>query len=345
METIKNYLEAMFANMPNTPAVQKAKKELGQMMEDKYSELLAEGKSENEAVGTVISEFGNLEELSEELGVKEEFQQEQQEYAGYHQRQVTLEEAEQYIHAHTRHANRIALGVFFCILSLVGPILSDALDGFALQDSLGILVLMLCIAAGVFLFVYDSLRMEPWKFIKQEPCFIDYQTATYLQAELEQIRSHYAIIKTIGILLCILCWLPAVLLDDVADAFPMMQDFIDTAEAALLFLLAGLGVFFIIQSSKILSGYQKLLCLNDQKVSGSPYAGETMRSGTPYAKENEEVYINDTLTDIMSLYWPTITCIYLCWSFLSFDWYISWIIWPIAAIIHRVIKMNLGKKS
>ena len=30
------------------------------MMEDKYTELKNEGKSENEAVGTVIAEFGNL---------------------------------------------------------------------------------------------------------------------------------------------------------------------------------------------------------------------------------------------------------------------------------------------
>ena len=57
METIKSYLETMFANMPDTPEVIRAKSELFGMMEDKYNELISEGKSENEAVGTVISEF------------------------------------------------------------------------------------------------------------------------------------------------------------------------------------------------------------------------------------------------------------------------------------------------
>ena len=47
----------------------RAKMELGQMMEDKYNELIAEGKMDNEATGIVISEFGNLEELAEELGI------------------------------------------------------------------------------------------------------------------------------------------------------------------------------------------------------------------------------------------------------------------------------------
>ncbi len=64
METIKNYLEAMIAGMPDTPEVRKAKAELLQMMEDKYNELISEGQSENTAVGTVISEFGNLDELA-----------------------------------------------------------------------------------------------------------------------------------------------------------------------------------------------------------------------------------------------------------------------------------------
>ena len=69
METIRNYLETMFLNLPRTPEVMRAKLELGQMMEDKYNELIAEGKMDNEATGIVISEFGNLEELAEELTV------------------------------------------------------------------------------------------------------------------------------------------------------------------------------------------------------------------------------------------------------------------------------------
>ena len=48
MEAIRNYLETMFLNLPNTPEVYKAKNELWQMMEDKYTELKNEGKSENE---------------------------------------------------------------------------------------------------------------------------------------------------------------------------------------------------------------------------------------------------------------------------------------------------------
>ena len=69
METIREYLNNMFAGLPDTPEVHRAYDELAAMMEDKYTELIEEGCSENEAVGTVISEFGNLEELKLSLGI------------------------------------------------------------------------------------------------------------------------------------------------------------------------------------------------------------------------------------------------------------------------------------
>ena len=59
METIKNYLETMFANLPDTEETRRAKMELLSMMEDKYNELKAQGMAENAIVGTIITEFGN----------------------------------------------------------------------------------------------------------------------------------------------------------------------------------------------------------------------------------------------------------------------------------------------
>ena len=47
METIKNYLEAMFSGLPNTAEVRKAKAELLQMMEDKYNELISAESSDD----------------------------------------------------------------------------------------------------------------------------------------------------------------------------------------------------------------------------------------------------------------------------------------------------------
>ncbi|MFR2512625.1 MAG: hypothetical protein ACLS9K_12340 [Lachnospira eligens] len=51
-----------------------------------------------------------------------------------------------------------------------------------------------------------------------------------------------------------------------------------------------------------------LLALNGDNVAGSYVK-----------KENKEVrYINNTATTIMSVFWPTVTCIYLSASFITF---------------------------
>ena len=68
-------------------------------MEDKYNELLAEGKSDNEAVGIVIAEFGNLDEVAEELGIRGVMDGERGSsgMGRAASRHVTAEEAEQFL--------------------------------------------------------------------------------------------------------------------------------------------------------------------------------------------------------------------------------------------------------
>lgn len=332
METIKNYLETMFANMPNTDAVKKAKQELLQMMEDKYSELLAEGKSENEAVGTVISEFGNLEDLSEDLGLAEEFKQEQKYSATNVRRPITIEEAKSFISDNTKHGILVAIGVLLCICCTIGPILSE---GLALPDAIGVSFMMLFIATAVFLFVFSSIMNGKWNYIEEQPCSIDYNTANYLHDELARKNTKFAITKTIGIVLCVICWVPTAVVASIFEKYEEIPVFLFMTECIapiLLFIVVGVGVALIVSTSYEQGSYKVLLKANDKNT----------MSGY-YVPEQKEEYITPELTLIMSLFWPTITCIYLIWSFLTFDWHISWTIWPIAAIIHAVIKNNLKK--
>lgn len=114
METIKNYLENMFSHLPNTPEVQKAKYELYQMMEDKYNELISEGKSDNEAIGIVISEFGNLDELADSLGIKSFVDPSQAMPAA---KTLSRETAAAFLRDSAKQAYLRAFGVLLCILA------------------------------------------------------------------------------------------------------------------------------------------------------------------------------------------------------------------------------------
>ena len=64
----------MFAPYPATPRLTEARSELRAMMEDAYNDAIAQGKTHNEAVGQVITDFGNLQELAPTLGIAADIQ-------------------------------------------------------------------------------------------------------------------------------------------------------------------------------------------------------------------------------------------------------------------------------
>ena len=181
METIKSYLEAMFAAMPNTAEVRKAKAELLQMMEDKYNELIANGQSENTAVGTVISECGNLDELAEGLGLVKVVEETRTRESETPRRNVGIDEVKGFIENRRKKALLLALGVFFCIVSVACPILFGERYG-----AVSVLLMFVSIALGVGFIVYSSYVDSNWRFLKTELCRIDMATADY---EKEKLRS------------------------------------------------------------------------------------------------------------------------------------------------------------
>ena len=321
METIKSYIENMFLGMPNTEAVLKAKAELLQMMEDKYNELIAEGLNENTAIGTVISEFGNLDELAEELGLNEEVDLALVESENANRYHISLEEAKDFIAYRAKSGLMVGMGVFLCIVSVTGVLISELLK---ISEIIGISLMFGMIAVAVGLFIYNGVSGSRWDHIKKYPCQIDLYTANYLNDEKDRYRSTHALRLTCGIVLCVICWLPTVALSAVK---------VEELGAIMLFVLVGIGVLLIVHTNIINGSFDKLLKVN---------ADGTI--GATYRREDEVEYINNTIKLIMDLYWSVISAIYLIWSFITFQWWRTWIIWPIAGIIFAVLKSNLRKK-
>ena len=69
MDVLKNYIEFMFKDLPQNERVNQAKNELLQKMENRFNEYVRSGKSENESVSLVISEFNDLQKVAVDLGI------------------------------------------------------------------------------------------------------------------------------------------------------------------------------------------------------------------------------------------------------------------------------------
>ena len=326
MQAIRNYLETMFMNLPNTPEVLRAKEELWQMMEDKYTELKNEGKSENEAVGTVISEFGNLDELAEELGIHQ-FMELPEVVAEQPRRTITMEDTKQFLHDKARQAFQVAFGVLLCIVSPVGIIISEAVH---INELIGVLALFLCIAVAVGMFVFSGISIKKWDFLKKEPCALDFETTNYVHEKKDYNRGIFALFLVIGIGLCILSVIPVIIFGEINLHLQAVN--LESMGAAFLLLFVAIGVFLIVYGSMIYGSFGELLKVNDVRTVGGNYV-----------PEQKEQYMTPAMATIMEVYWPTITCIYLIWSFLTFEWWVSWIIWPVAAIVHSILKSIFKK--
>ena len=324
METIRNYLENMFINLPNSAEVIRAKDELLQMMEDKYTELKNEGKTENEAVGIVISEFGNLEEIADDLGIERIVKQESGEVFS----NLSLDEIYKCIHSYKVRAFLIAFGVLLCICSPTGCIFAGVISlvngSETFWANCGLIWLFVSIAIAVGCFIFAGELTKQWNHLETENYNIDLKATKTLQEEMKIGNTGSVAQLVAGIACCILSVLPVILGSELFHS-EVMQD----SSVIMMFLMIAIGVFLIIFSQAKSTGYKRLLSLNKNHTIGGNYAKE-------YEKEIK--YRNPNVAAVMSVYWPTVTCIYLCWSFLTYQWWVTWLIWPVASLVSVIIK-------
>ena len=342
MEAIKNYLDTMFANLPGTPGVLRAKEELWQMMEDKYTELISEGKSENEAVGSVISEFGNLSELAEALGLGAEVKAQTEAESVSSDRVLGVDEAKDFIKMRRNQAIYLSLGVALCILSPICPIIvSELLDN--AMGFLGAIGMFVIVMTGVGLMIYGNSLKRRWAYMKEEKCTLSMDATKYVTDEREHFEGSYVTELIIGICVCAAAWVPAAMIDEFVPIGGSLG-------GVFFFLMVAIGVFLLRHANHNHRSYKKLLRLNKKGTMKANYrtdepetVGEVIGEQVEKSVEKQEKakYISPVAETFMDLYWPTVICLYLCASFITFKWGLTWVIWPIAGILHGVFSRNL----
>lgn len=297
METIKNYLYNMFINLPDTAEIRKIKESLMSDMEEKYHELKDQGRSENEAIGIVISEFGNIEELVGELGYSVESADKKVRY---------LEETEvkQIILDKGRWHKLIAAGVFICIMA---PAVFMFVESVTSSDFMMIAPTFIMIAVAVVIFITASMNLDKYKFLEKEAFGMSVAAQGYVQQEQEGFRKRYTFFMALGVMLCILSPVLFMGVDEKLDS-----TFSDVAATSVMLICIGIAVTMFIINGCRMGTFKQLL-----------QAGE-------YNAGRRRDKIVETVSAIV---WPLAVVIYLSWSFYTKRWDITWIIWPATAIL------------
>ena len=67
MKQIEQYVDGLFAELPDSEMKQELRDEIVQNLNEKVADLMAAGKAEEDAVNKAIVEFGDISDIKEEL--------------------------------------------------------------------------------------------------------------------------------------------------------------------------------------------------------------------------------------------------------------------------------------
>lgn len=237
-------------------------------------------------------------------------------------RMIGMEEAYHYLSMVQMAAPRIARGVTLCILSsivlfLLGG-LSNEEGGFLLPEwsvpAVGLPVLLLFVVCGVAQFILYGRQLEAYEFLEKQPIELAYGVRGVVEKRKNDYAAQHSQRLMIGVSSCILAIVPLIacaVFDGDAETMFGVVGF------CLTLAIVAIGVHFLVLTCTIQGGYQRLL-----------EEGGYSREKKLHNRKNEPIAV---------AYWCLVTAGYLLWSFLTWEWYRTWIVWPVAGVFYGAV--------
>lgn len=230
---------------------------------------------------------------------------------------LSLETARAYLDQAKSSYTAIAYGVMLCILS---PILLITLtlmvdankinldENKAIALGLGVLLSIVMIAVAIF--IMYSMRLSKYVYLEENLIELEYGVAGILRKEYEVIRETF----TSRLIFAIFLFFVAIMQLVISALFYESVVY----QVGILLGLVSWGVFLLVKHGMQLESYDKLLEQGD-------FSASKKRS-----KKRIEPY--------SGVYWTLMVVVYLTWSFMTFRWDRTWIIWPIAGVVYAALE-------
>ena len=341
MEAIRTYIDNVFKAFEPTERVATLKRDMLGSLEEKYLELKASGKSENEAVGTVIADFGNIDEIAAEIGIKTVgdahpgvpnnalavLQSEPENILP-----VSREDAYDFINQFKKSSIWIGIGVWAIMAGVALFFLLSDYGGFAL------LTLLTFIAAAIPLFIVYGMALSRFEVFEEKAIVLDDLTRAQLETERKAYSRKFAVYISVGVMIILVAVGIFLLL---TSSYPEL-----TIQAlALMMFMIGSAIFLFINTSMTFGSYQIILEEGEHARKYKDIVNNALNNASK-SKDNDSERI---IATVAAVFWPTMTAVYLFWSFVWSAWHVSWLIWPIAGILFGAFAggisvWNEGKK-
>lgn len=249
-----------------------------------------------------------LKEEIEETEVSEDI------YEPANVRRISAEEAHEFMEMKKKSAVRIGIGVVICILSPIVLFLMMVMsyagylkDNLAVAIGLGALMLMVIVA--VVIFIYDNSIMSDYEWVLKEEFTLNYGVAGIVEERMRKQKPMLTMTRAIGVGLCILGAMVLVITSLLVPSGLAVLVALD-----VLLVMVAVAVYLFIRWGNECGSYLQLLQRGD------------------YAPKMKKNMAKHEL--IGGIYWCTVTAIYLGISFWTNRWDITWIIWPVVAVLY-----------
>ena len=235
-------------------------------------------------------------------------------------RKISLAEANDYLEQRKNASVQIAIATLLCIIS---PILIFLLLAFSectsipitenLAVGIGMVALFSLVTIAVVIYIRVGFKNAPYEFLEKEPFETEYGVTGLAREKQKTYRNTYIKYNIFGTCACILSPVPLICAALSGKGLLVM------IMLCVNLLTVAIGVMFFIVAGVRWASMQKLL-----------KEGEFSEKG----KQKNKI-----IETIGTVYWLLATAIYLGWSFLTSDWHITWVIWPIAGVLFAVVEL------
>jgi transcriptional regulator with XRE-family HTH domain len=232
---------------------------------------------------------------------------------------INLETAREFVQSKIKTSKIIAIAVLIFIYSAIPLFSFIALSEsgrFGLTENvavgIGLVSTLILVAIGVVIAISSGQYKEHFELFEENDIELEYGLEGIFKDELRSYKGTYTRSLSISMTLFILSAVPLIM-SGLLDA----PSWISTMMMCLTIFIVGIGVYILIPAVSKYDAYNRILGKGDYSPTKKQLAKKSQKIG--------------------AFYWPLVTAGYLGWSFLTMDWHITWIVWPVAGVLFPAI--------
>lgn len=243
--------------------------------------------------------------------------------SGTTSRKLSMEEANEFLDHNKVFAKKIAIGSMICTLCPVPLMILMAFQNAGkiglTEDqtgAIGIAVLLAVVALALVFIIPAAMNASKWEWLENEVFDPEYGVEGMVRSRSDKYGKSFVnsiTFGTVSILLGVIALITGAAIDEKNE--PLLMGL-----TGVMLVFIAVGVRLIVNAGIIKDGFSKLL----QEES--------------YSRTEKT---NKALKTVAPVFWMIVTAGYLLWSFLTNDWHITWIVWPVAGVIYGAISVIL----